>query len=115
VNVTPFSTIVNAIILLPVGAAIDGTRAKLGLLHGERRGYKLVGIVHDWETALIKTRAKEAEVVIIPDPNDFQPDWTPRIEYVGDETQDLARYGHIRHRNDGPDGGGRHRRPRPAR
>jgi hypothetical protein len=113
--VTQVSALVNAVILLPVGAAIDGIRARLGLLHGERRGYKLVGIVHDWETALIKTRAKEAQVVIIPDPADFDPNWTPRVEYVGDETQELARYGRIRNRNDGPGGDSRSRRPGPIR
>lgn len=113
---TNLSTIVNAIILLPVGAAIDGTRAKLALIHIDRRGYRLVGVVHDWATALVKVRAREAEVVVFADTEDFHPEWTPRIEYVGDETQDIARYGHVRHRNDGhTDQGGRHRRPRPVR
>lgn len=110
----PKLSAINAIILLPVGVAIDSIRAQLGLLHGERRGYNLVGIVRDWETALIKTRAKEAEVVIIPNPGDFDPDWTPRVEYCGDETQDLLRYGRIRNEPTGETGDGRSRRPGPV-
>lgn len=109
----PFSTIINAIIMLPVGVAIDSARAKLCLIHIERRGYHLAGVVHDWATALVKVRAQDAEVVVFADPDDFKADWTPRVEYVGDETQDLARYGHIRHRNESP-GDGRHRRPGPV-
>lgn len=102
--------------LLPVGAAIDGTRAQLCLIHIERRGYQLVGVVHDWATALIKVRAHDAEVVVFADREDFDPEWTPRIEYCGDETQELARFGYLRHRNEGPSnpGDSRHRRPGPV-
>lgn len=106
------STIVNALIMLPVGAAIDGVYARQCLRHIERRGYELAGIVHDWSTALTKLRADEAEVVVFARLEHFEPDWTPRIEYVGDETRDLAKP--VRPpRNEGP-GDGRHRRPRPA-
>lgn len=100
--------------LLPVGAAIDSTRAKLCLIHAERHGYKLVGLVHDWADALIKTRACEAEVVVLARAEDFQPDWTPRIEICGEETQDLVRYGRIRPRNESPSADPRRRRPGPA-
>ena len=111
---TKVSELIHAIMVLPAGAAIDGTRARLCLTHIERRGYQLVGIVHDWATALIKVNRHEAEVVVFAHPEDFQPDWTPRIEYTGDETQDLVRYGRIRHRNDPPNAGdSRNRRPGP--
>jgi len=111
--VTKVSTFVRAIMLLPVGAAIDGIRARLCLVHAERHGYQLVGLVHDWSTALAKTRAKEAEVVILAGPEDFQPDWTPRVEYCGDITQDLVRHGRIRPRNESPAADARRRRPGP--
>jgi len=112
--VTHVSTKIKAIMLLPVGAAIDGIRAQICLIHSERRGYKLIGTVFDWAAALSMLRAKEAEVVVLADPDDFKPDWTPRVEYAGDETQDLVRYGRIRHRNDPPNAGdSRNRRPGP--
>jgi len=112
--VTEISALIKSIMLLPVGAAIDSTRAQLCLLHIERRGYQLVGIVHDWAAALLTVRAHEAEVIVFADPADFQPDWTPRVEYVGDETQDLVRYGRIFNRNESPSADLRRRRPGPV-
>lgn len=111
---TELSALIKSIILLPVGAAIDSTRAQLCLAHIERRGYQLVGIVHDWVAALATVRANEAQVVVFADPDDFQPDWTPRIEYCGDETQDLVRYGKIFNRNESPSADLRRRRPGPV-
>lgn len=113
---TEISALIRSIMLLPAGAAIDSTRAQLCLIHIERRGYQLVGIVHDWATALVKVRARDAEVVVLAGPEDFNPDWMPRIEYCGDETQELARYGYLRHHNEPPGDSGdvRHRRPGPV-
>lgn len=86
---TQFSTIINAIILLPAGVAIDSIYARHCIAHIERRGYELVGVVHDWTTALTKVRAQEAEVVVFARRDHFDPDWTPRVEFVGQTSRDL--------------------------
>lgn len=111
-----FSTIIKAIILLPVGAAIDGSFARQCLAHIERRGYRLAGVLTDWAAALTMTRSREAEVVVIAQRDHFESDWTPRIEFVGADTRELLRNGrisdHIEQSGDPDDS--RNRRPGPA-
>lgn len=110
------STIVNAIILLPATAAIDSAYARQCLAHVERRGYEIVGILHDWATALVMLRSNEAEVVVFARQEHFEPDWTPRIEFVGADTRDLVKHGHVRARTErhANTDDSRNRRPRPA-
>jgi hypothetical protein len=109
--------VTNAIMLLPTGFGVDSTYARHCLLHIERRGYELAGIVHDWDTAIAQVRADEAEVVVLAREEHFDPGWTPRIEYVGEETRDLPSFDSIRKpRNERaePGGEGRNRRPGPV-
>lgn len=110
------STIVNAIILLPASVAIDGAYARQCVTHIERRGYELVGILNDWATALVMLRSNEAEVVVFARQEHFEPDWSPRIEFVGADTRELVRTGHTRPRNERRTNSddSRNRRPRPA-
>lgn len=110
-------SITHAIMLLPAGVAVDSVYAMHCLMHIERRGYELVGIVHDWPTAVAQVRADEAEVVVFAREEHFEPDWTPRVEFVGEETRDLPLFDAIskpRNERAEPGGEGRHRRPGPV-
>lgn len=111
-----FSTIINAIILLPVGAAIDGSFARQCVTHIERHGYRLAAVLTDWATALTMIRSKEAEVVVLAQREHFEPDWSPRIEFVGADTRELIRNGRISPRieQSGDEDDSRRRRPRPT-
>lgn len=103
--------IVNAIIYLPRHIPLDSTFARQALIHIERRGYQLNCIVHEWRDALRLTRAGTASVVVFARPEHFEPDFQPRCEFVGEETQDLTRLGAaVRPRNERGDD--RSRRPR---
>jgi hypothetical protein len=111
------SAIINAIILLPVGAAIDGAFARQCITHIERRGYRLAAVLTDWASALTMTRSKQAEVVVIAQREHFEADWTPRIEFVGSDTRELIRNGRISARieqSSDADDDPRNRRPGPA-
>lgn len=108
-----FSALINAIIMLPVGAAIDGLYARQCIRHVEKHGYRLAGILlHDWSSALTMLRSEEAEVIVMARAEHFDPDWTPRVEFVGPDTRDLSRY--AKPRNEGT-GDSRSRRPRITR
>ena len=113
---TEVSTLIHAIMMLPVGVSVDSTYARHCLLHIERHGYELVGIVHDWDTAVAQMRANEADVVVFAREEHFGSDWTPRVEFVGEETRDLPNFDAIhkpRNERPQPGGDGRHRRPGP--
>ena len=106
-------TLINAIIYLPRHIPIDGMLAQQALAHIERRGYQLFSIVHEWRDALLLVRAGVASVIVFARPEHFEPDFDPRIEFVGETTADLTRQGAvIRNRNERDGGDGRHRRPR---
>lgn len=105
--------IVNAIIYLPHDIPLDSPLAQQALAHIERRGYQLYSIVHQWCDALRLTRSGAATVIVFARPEHFEPTFTPRIEFVGEDTQNLVRHGATRDRNERREGGGgRHRRPR---
>jgi hypothetical protein len=107
--------IVNAIIYLPSHVKVDSAFAQQCLLHIERRGYQLSSIVHEWKAALRLTRTGAASVIVFARPEHFDPDFEPRIEFVGETTQDLTRYGVTRdHRPRNERGDSRGRRPRPT-
>jgi hypothetical protein len=114
--VPQFSTIVKAVILLPIGAAIDGSFARQCITHIERHGYRLAAVLTDWAAALTMLRSKEAEVVVLARREHFEPDWTPRIEFVGADTQELIRAGRVSRRIERSANAddSRNRRPGPA-
>ena len=114
---TEIPTATHAIMMLPDGVTIDSTYARHCLLHIERRGYELVGIVHDWDTAKAQMRDDKAEVVVFAREEHFGSDWTPRVEFVGEETRDIPSFDSInkpRNERPQPGGEGRNRRPGPV-
>lgn len=113
------SDVLNAVMLLPAGAPIDGLDAQLCQTHIERHGYELVAILYnDWLSALTLTRSNKAQVIVFAEHEHFASEWIPRVEFAGEETHDLVKYGRIRrHANQSPSemGDGRSRRPGPVR
>lgn len=103
--------IVNAIIYLPRHIPVDSMFARQALAHIERRGYQLYSVVHDWRDALRLTRTGVASVVVFARAEHFEPDFEPRVEFVGEDTQNLARAGAAQARH-GRTGDSRSRRPR---
>lgn len=103
--------IINAIIYLPRHIPLDSMFARQALAHIERRGYQLYSIVHEWGDALRLTRDGSASVVVFARAEHFEPDFDPRIEFVGEETQDLTRIGKVQPRTERT-GDSRSRRPR---
>ena len=104
--------ITNAIIYLPRHATTDGSFAKLCLAHIERHGYRLISVVREWRAALGMVRSGSATVIVFARPEHFEPDFEPRVEFVGEETTDLVRLGATRPRNERQAGDPRSRRPR---
>lgn len=107
--------ITNAIIYLPAHAEPDSIFARLCLAHIERHGYHLISIVREWGAALGMIRSRSASVIVFARPEHFEPDFEPRVEFVGEETTDLVRLGTTRPRNERhSEGDSRSRRPRPT-
>lgn len=107
-------SIINAIIYLPKHISLDSMFARQALAHIERRGYQLYSVVHEWRDALRLTRAGTASVIVFARPEHFEPDFNPRVEFVGEETTDLVRLGVTKPRNERQSeaGDSRSRRPR---
>lgn len=103
--------VINAIIYLPRHIQLDSLLALQALMHIERRGYQLHSIVHEWHVALHLTRSGAVSVIVFARPEHFEPCFSPRIEFVGEETQDLTRIGAVRPCGERT-GDGRSRRPR---
>jgi hypothetical protein len=110
------SPLTRAILFVPQGIALDSIYVREGMEHIARHGYELVTLVHDWDVVLQLMGLRRVDVVVFARKEHRDPDWKPRVEYVGEETQDLVRLGRHRPRNEGPSntGDGRHRRPRLA-
>lgn len=110
--------IVKALIYLPEHLSATGLLAQQARIHIEHRGYRLLGFVHEWPQALGLLRARAATVIVFARPEHFEPTFEPRIEFVGEDTQNLTRYGTpppTRHRNERhSEGDSRSRRPRPT-
>lgn len=106
----------SAILFVPQGIALDSIYVREGMEHIARHGYELLTLANDWNVVLQLMGLGRVEVVVFARKEHRHPDWTPRVEYVGEETQELVRLGRHRPRNDGPSktGDGRHRRPRLA-
>lgn len=104
--------VINAIIFLPVHVGMASPLAQQALAHIERRGYELYGVVHEWADALRLTRTGAASVIVFARPEHFEPDFDPRIEFVGETTIDLTRHGAARLRSERRTGDPRSRRPR---
>ena len=105
--------IVNAIIYLPRHISLDSMFAMQALAHIERRGYQLHSVVHRWCDAIRLTRTGAASVVVFARAEHYEPDFQPRIEFVGEDTIDLTRHGAVRPRSDRREAGdSRSRRPR---
>lgn len=102
--------IVNAIIFLPAGLPLDGDHIRMCVAHIERRGYRLVTVLREWHPVLQMLGAREATVVVFADREHFDPDWEPRVEFCGEDTQNLITG--KRARNAPPASGGYGRRPK---
>lgn len=110
--------IVKALIYLPEHLSATSVLAQQARAHIEYRGYRLLGFVHTWEESLTLLRAKAASVIVFARPEHFEASFTPRIEFVGEDTIDLMQRGTppARHRNErrSETGDSRSRRPRPT-
>lgn len=96
--------IVQAAIFLPTHVALDAAIARECLAHVERRGYELRHILRTWAEVLQVFNAHEVDVVVFGRVEHLDPAWTPRCEFVGHETRDVAAYqsdGRLRGRRNG--------------
>lgn len=59
--------------------------------HCSHRGYKFSGLARDWPTALKMMRGGMASVVVFARQEHQDPNWEPRIEICGEDTQELFR------------------------
>lgn len=109
-------TVLYAIIYLPAGVALDSIYARQCMEHVTRHGYELRSIVQSWPAVEQLLCDGSAQVVVFASQEHCDPNRTPRIEFVGDETQDIVRLGRARPRNElrSETGDDRHRRPRLA-
>jgi hypothetical protein len=107
-------TAVTAIIFLPASFALDSLFARQCMEHVSRRGYKLLTIVQQWPVVEQLLRDGRAQVVVFASQDHWSDDWSPRVEFVGEDTVDLVRLGRSRPRNDRRAGDDRSRRPRIA-
>lgn len=109
--------IVKALIYLPDHISATGILAQQARTHIENRGYRLLGFVHTWPEALALVRTRFASVIVFARAEHFEATFEPRIEFVGENTIDLTRYGvpSTRPRNERhSEGDSRSRRPRPT-
>lgn len=100
----------TAAIYLPPNQPLDGKYAREGMLHVSRHGYDLKLMVHDWDTIVDLVRDRAIDVIIFPRRKHMLRAWSPRVEYIGEDTQRII--AGKPPRNERPYGtGGRHRRP----
>jgi len=102
---------VNAIIYLPIGIALDSVYSRQCMQHVVRRGYELLTIVQQWSAVEQLLKAGRAQVVVFASRDHWSDDFSPRIEFVGEDTVDLVRIGRSRPRNERRTGDDRSRRP----
>jgi hypothetical protein len=106
---------ITAILFVPAGVALDSIYVREGMEHLARHGYNLLTFASDWAVVLQLIALGRADVVVFARKEHRDPDWTPRVEYVGEETQEIIRLGRSRPRNQrSEEGDGRNRRPRIA-
>lgn len=81
----------TAAIYVPAGDPLDGKYAKEGILHVNRRGYQMSTIVRDWDTVVDLVKNRTVNVIVFARRDHMRPEWSPRVEYVGEETQRIVR------------------------
>lgn len=106
--------LLHAIIYIPAHLPVDGIYTRQALDHIQRRGYQFRTIVQDWAQAIKLTRNGSAQVIVFARHEHFEADFVPRIEFVGQTTQDIPRPDVIRD-SAGRAMPGRHKRGRRPR
>lgn len=79
----------RAIILMPEGVETTAAMAENCVDHCNRRGYTVTMLARTWDAVLQALGAGLASVVVLARREHFDPNWKPRIEYVGQQTRDL--------------------------
>lgn len=100
----------TAAIYIPPNQPFDGKYVREGMLHISRHGYDLKLMVHDWDTIVDLVRERAIDVIVFPRRRHMLRSWTPRIEYIGEETQRIVAGKQPRNQRQ-QEAGGRHRRP----
>jgi hypothetical protein len=103
-------TIINAAAFVPMAADLSSLHAAQCLAHIERRGYRLFSVLRTWAQVVEALHAGAVEVVVFARRDHLDPEWTPRFEYVGDETRDLLAGERAKPRNNSPGAASRQRR-----
>jgi hypothetical protein len=103
----------TAAIYVPEGHPLDHDFFKEGVAHINRRGYEFCTIARDWDTVVDLVKNREVNVIVFARREHMRPDWTPRVEYVGEETKRIVAE-ETKPRNDKKKGWGwgKSRRPR---
>jgi hypothetical protein len=101
----------TAAIYLPPNQSLDGKYAREGMLHIDRHGYELKLMVHDWNTIVDLVRERSIDVIVFPRRKHMMRNWTPRVEYIGEDTQRIIAGKPARNQRKQDLTGGRHRRP----
>jgi hypothetical protein len=80
--------IIHAVIYLPAVIALTDPLAAHCLEHITRRGYALFTVARDWSLVQLLLRQGTVQVVVLARREHLDPDFTPRVEVVGQDTRD---------------------------